>query len=177
MKLNEIKDTNSLKNIKIFCDLDGCLTDFPKFCKEHIGIMPRDIDTDKALKRDFWKRVRRWIENGNKFFEDMDPMPDAHILWDYIKKYDPTVLTAIGSACKGASGEKLSWVRKHLGSRAASTAIMVQTSADKAQYAKPYCVLIDDREKSIDPWRAAGGIGILHVSALDTVAQLKKLGL
>jgi hypothetical protein len=28
-----------------------------------------------------------------------------------------------------------------------------------------------------DEWRAAGGIGILHTSAADTIQQLKKLGL
>jgi len=35
----------------------------------------------------------------------------------------------------------------------------------------------DDRESNIDQWRAAGGIGILHTSASDTIRQLKKLGL
>jgi hypothetical protein len=47
----------------------------------------------------------------------------------------------------------------------------------KAAYAKPNHILIDDREKSIQPWREAGGIGILHTSAADTISQLQKLGL
>ena len=44
-------------------------------------------------------------------------------------------------------------------------------------YAAPNHILIDDRESNIDQWRAAGGIGILHTSASNTIQQLKKLGL
>ena len=49
--------------------------------------------------------------------------------------------------------------------------------ADKHEYAAPNHILIDDRDKAILPWREAGGIGILHTSANDTIAQLKELGL
>jgi hypothetical protein len=37
-------------------------------------------------------------------------------------------------------------------------------------------VLIDDYPQNIQQWKAEGGIGILHVSASQTIAQLKKLG-
>ena len=53
--------------------------------------------------------------------------------------------------------------------------IVVRKSPDKAQYAHPKAILIDDRMKSIEPWRAAGGIGILHTSAEDTIAQLQSI--
>ena len=36
-------------------------------------------------------------------------------------------------------------------------------------------VLIDDRPKNIEAWEAAGGIGIIHTSAKNTIEQLKKL--
>ena len=52
---------------------------------------------------------------------------------------------------------------------------MVSKSPDKAEYAHPYSILIDDREKSIDPWRTKGGIGILHTSAEETIAQLQAI--
>jgi hypothetical protein len=38
-------------------------------------------------------------------------------------------------------------------------------------------ILIDDMEQTIKEWKNAGGIGILHTSAADTISQLKKLGL
>ena len=37
--------------------------------------------------------------------------------------------------------------------------------------------LIDDKEENIKQWKAAGGIGILHTSAENTIKELQKLGL
>ena len=36
-------------------------------------------------------------------------------------------------------------------------------------------VLIDDRPKNIEAWENAGGIGILHTSAKETINKLKEL--
>jgi hypothetical protein len=36
-------------------------------------------------------------------------------------------------------------------------------------------ILVDDRNKSIDPWVEAGGIGVLHKSVPDTIGQLREL--
>lgn len=155
--------------------LDGVIVDFNKFSRECIGIRPEDWELDKKLKRDFWKAVGRWTKEGNKFFEIMDPMPDAHILWDYIKEYHPVILSATGFVANGKY-EKRAWVTKHLGGTAGGMALLVRSASDKAEYAAPNHILIDDRAKAIDPWVAAGGIGILHTSALDTIEQLKKLG-
>lgn len=41
----------------------------------------------------------------------------------------------------------------------------------------PGDILIDDMEKNITRWVEAGGVGILHVNAADTIEQLKALGL
>ena len=35
--------------------------------------------------------------------------------------------------------------------------------------------MIDDRQENIDAWESEGGIGILHTSARETIAELKKL--
>lgn len=37
--------------------------------------------------------------------------------------------------------------------------------------------IIDDKEKNINDWNNAGGTGILHRNAINTIEQLKKLGL
>ena len=55
--------------------------------------------------------------------------------------------------------------------------IVVDGGKEKYQYAAPNHILIDDRLVSIEPWVNAGGIGILHTSAVDTIEQLKELGL
>ena len=54
---------------------------------------------------------------------------------------------------------------------------LVRKSNDKAAYAAPNHILIDDRSKSIQPWVAAGGIGILHTNAANTIRQLKEVGI
>jgi hypothetical protein len=44
-------------------------------------------------------------------------------------------------------------------------------------FAGPERILIDDMEQTIREWNNAGGIGIHHTSASNTISQLKKLGL
>jgi hypothetical protein len=175
MKLEEI--ATPPKNIQIFCDLDGVIVAFSAFCKDKFGIRPEDADTDKSAKREFWKRVKKWSEAGNPLFSAMDPMPDASELWDYIKKYNPIILSAVGSATKNAASEKREWVSKYLGCQYATSAILVTAAKEKANYASPTNILIDDRAVSIDPWVTAGGIGILHKNSATTIAKLKELGL
>ncbi|GAG55785.1 unnamed protein product, partial [marine sediment metagenome] len=73
-----------------------------------------------------------------------------------------------------ATPQKHAWVKEKLGN---IPTLVTRKSAEKAQYAEPNAILIDDRTKSIQPWTAAGGIGILHTSAQDSINQLKQLGL
>lgn len=122
-----------------------------------------------------WKAVERHIKAGNMFFGAMEPMDDAHVLWDYIKHRSPFILSATGHT-QGAAEEKRDWVRRHLGHETANTAVFVRDARNKAEYAQSGWLLIDDRTKAIDPWVEAGGIGILHKNANHTIAQLKELG-
>ena len=57
----------------------------------------------------------------------------------------------------------------------------VKVNAVCRKHKQNYCtgpedILIDDREKTIREWRNLGGTGILHVSAEETLEELKKLG-
>lgn len=168
MKLNEVF-TN---NYKIFVDLDGVLVDFDKEM-ERIGFPRHVVEHDKKAKSNFWKTIGAMAKRGQPFWGAMDPMPDAMELWNYVKEYNPEILSATGHVGNPIE-EKNEWVKKHLGDIPTH---LVRKSSDKAQYAAPNHILIDDREKSIGPWRAAGGIGILHKNATDTIRQLKELGL
>ena len=163
---------------QLFVDLDGVLVDFEKHAREVFNNCPTSWEQNKG-KGKFWKDVTRSCKEGNPFFLAMDPMHDAFQLWNYIKKYNPRILSATGSlhVVPNAKYEKREWVRKHLGDTTAGTAVLVQSAVDKAQYAAPHHILIDDRDKAIDPWIAAGGIGILHTSANTTIKRLKELGL
>lgn len=157
---------------RLYVDLDGVLVDFDKQM-ERIGYSRTVVETDKKAKARFWHDVGRMAHRGYTFWEDMDPMVDAFELWDYIKHREPEILSATGHV-GNAVKEKHVWVKRHLGE---VTTHLVSKSPDKAKFAMPHHILIDDRAKSIDPWVAAGGIGILHISAADTIRQLKELGL
>lgn len=164
--------------IEIFVDLDGVLVDFEKKALEIAGYLP-EYSTDptkKKLRGDFWKMIAVHVKKGNKFFEEMHPMEDAHVLWDYIKHREPTICSATGHI-RGAKEEKREWVRKNLGEPAFFRAQFVRDASQKGQHALPGRVLIDDRQKALDSFIAAGGMGILHTSAASTIAQLKELGL
>jgi len=161
---------------KIYVDLDGVMVDFDKFAKEATGICPMKASTEPGLKSKFWGAVDRYMKSGKPFFSAMSPMKDAMELWGYVKKYDPEILTATGHVqTQTVLKEKPAWVAKNIGDHVKVN--MVAKSSEKAKFAGPNVILIDDRRKSIDPWVAAGGIGILHTSAENTIKQLKELGL
>lgn len=169
MMLSEIKI-----DYHIYCDLDGVLVDFRKKAMEVTGIYtPPEVMTSKE-KKYFWRSILNYERNGGEFWGEMDFMPDGRDLWDYIKKYNPTILTASGSA-GDAPREKREWVQKHLGSSV--KCIVVGASKDKATYAASNHILIDDSVKAIAPWTAVGGIPIFHKSAFESIKQLQELSL
>lgn len=166
---------------EINVDLDGVMVNFLKHAIEVSGINPEQDgkdSTNKVLRRDFWKAIERHVKAGNKFFEAMEPMEDAFVLWEYLLTVEkPLVINSATGHIIGAAQEKRNWVRKHLGHDIANNARFVRDAVHKSKYATPTTVLIDDRRKAIDPWVAAGGIGVLHLNAHLTIEHLKELGL
>ncbi len=157
----------------IYVDMDGVVADLVKKIKELTGHTLRD---DDKYDQHAWNKFHDILATGEKLFVEFDPIPDAHELWNYVKKYKPSILTATGNLFpKEVDEQKREWVKNHL--PGASTVHTVAASRQKAKFAHPDAILIDDRMKSIGPWREAGGIGILHTSAAETIKELKKLGL
>lgn len=161
---------------EINVDLDGVLVNFPKKALEVAGVLPDHKPENKELRRDFWKAIGAHVRAGNKFFEDMEPLDDAFVLWEFLKTLEvPKVICSATGHLVGASEEKRAWVRAHLGHETANSARFVRDGHLKAQYATPTTILIDDRPKVLAPFIEAGGIGILHTSAESTIAQLKEI--
>lgn len=154
--------------LELYIDLDGVIYDFDGQA-EVIGF-PRDrLISDRSA---FWKAVYKASNYGGGFWNKMSLLSDAEELWEFAAPYNPTFCTATGHTGNAIS-EKAQAIQRDFGIVAT---IMVRKSSEKARYAAPNRVLIDDREKSIGPWIEAGGIGILHTSASSTIAQLKALG-
>jgi hypothetical protein len=157
----------------IYVDLDGVLVDFDKEA-ERIGFPVEAFEADNKVKARFWHNIGKMAHHGFEFWGVMDKMVDADILWNRLMEADHPVeiLSATGHV-GNADAEKRKWVETHLGDVVVN---LVRKSKDKATFASPKAILIDDREKSITPWVEAGGIGVLHVSADDTIRQLEELG-
>lgn len=157
---------------------DGVMFDFEKHALEVTGFTMDEVNVSKEAKRKFWGAINAHIKAGHKFFEELELMDDAPVLWEYLLNTGLTlhICSATGNTTN-AEGEKRAAVRRHFGDKYADEAHLVRHSQDKAQYATPTTILIDDRLKSINPWVEAGGIGILHISAVDTIRQLKEMGI
>ena len=151
----------------IYCDMDGVLVDFDRGYQELTGMTTQQAD---AIGGDtFWEPL---IQAGAKWWITLNWMPDGKQLWNYIKKYTPILLSAPSKQESSRLGKRV-WVKREL----PDVKLILRPASQKQQYASPTSILIDDREKNIDQWEAAGGIGILHTSAANTIEQLKQLGL
>ena len=69
--------------------------------------------------------------------------------------------------------EKKAWVKKHL--KPSPSKVNIVQRKDKKTFAAPNHILIDDHIKNIRDFESAGGVGIVHTSAIKTIKQLKSL--
>jgi hypothetical protein len=151
--------------ITLYLDMDGVIADFNK---EYIKHDPAKADRT---------RFRDSVIN-HRIFTKLDPMPDAFELLNHVAKLHHKglhveMLTSMGThdPFQGASAkeQKLEWLAKH---NITYKPNFVCSKKEKAQYATPTSILIDDSVGCISPFIAAGGHGILHVNASDTISIL-----
>ena len=153
------------KQYKIYCDMDGVIADFERGYKELTG---KDASYS-TNPNEFWQPI---TDAGVKFWAGLKWMPDGHELWDYIKKYNPELLSAPSREESSKIGKRI-WVKRNM----PGTKLLLKSAERKQEYATPNAILIDDRADNVQRWNDAGGIGIHHTSATNTIDQLKKLGL
>lgn len=151
---------------KIYCDMDGVLVDFNKGYTKLTGV---DMRGKFRNDEEFWDPIN---DAGYNFWISLEWMPDGHRLWDYIKQYKPEILSA-PSRQDDSRVAKHEWVKREI----PGAHLILRTAKNKKEFACPHCILIDDLQKNVDAWNEAGGIGILHTSADDTIKQLKKYSL
>ena len=160
-RLNE-----KVMDYKIYCDLDGVLADFESGYEELTGI---DLKGEFKKGDDFWDPIK---VAGIGFWAGLKWMPGGQELWDYLKPFNPQLLSAPSREQSSRIGKHV-WVKHKI----PGTKLILRYANQKQQLATPESILIDDRQINIDQWEAAGGIGILHTSTDNTISQLKKLGL
>lgn len=185
-KDDEMRERGGRKPV-IYCDMDGVLVDFDKGYKELTGLTVHHADSQG--RDEFWRLFRDSLKEKDiperSYWANLDWMPDGKQLWDYIKEYNPYVLTApsvnfnipFEERYKLENNEsmqgKTEWVQRLSNMRK----MYFRSAGRKADFAGPGKILIDDRKDTIDSWNANGGIGILHTSTANTIKQLQELGL
>jgi hypothetical protein len=153
--------------------MDGVLADFNGAMLDHFGVPFNKLGTSSEHR---WELITGTCPD---VYSQLRPLPDADELvagvaevcatYDYI----PAILTAIPKFGRlpNAIPHKKEWVRtkwpilhKHFN--------VGPYAVDKQNHAKPGHVLIDDSHLNIPQWNAAGGYGILHTSAKQSLELL-----
>lgn len=122
--------------------------------------------------------IKSLISDNETFWADtLEPMPDALELWEYITQsgYDVEILSHPWDL-DSKKGKEF-WIYNNLESRPKDVHLpmdgMKQVFAlgkDRSQN-----ILIDDFQKYITKWEAAGGIAITHTSTKNTILELEKI--
>ena len=155
---------------QIFLDQDGVLADFESGLTKALGYKVNLKD-----KKDVYDAEKRKL-TAQRLFLNLEPLPDAWKLVDYCTNsgIHTEILTAAGTVNRTlVIKDKIDWIRRYVHPHW----IVIPTfkGSQKAAFAHKKAVLIDDRQRNIDVWVEAGGIGILHETADETIKQLNKI--
>lgn len=155
---------------KIFLDMDGVLTDFEVRWAEVFGFPAQTVRKRKNFSEEWPQFV------AQKQFETLDWFPGGQELLQYIQsKNIPTeILSSSGGVQfhKEVKAQKKLWLKER---GITYKANVVPGKRKKAEYAKPFYVLIDDTPENVDRFIDHGGIGILHKEANITIEKLESL--
>ena len=165
----------------MFVDMDGVVCWFRKAASSRIGM---DVNSKEFDDLGQAKRNKLFSEACDTvdFWVSLEPMPDYNELWGYVKYWSPSILTAYPVWSKQAKDVaikgKALWNKSHM--MVPEQRFHCVERKDKQKFAlnseRRSNILIDDKPKNIEEWIAAGGIGILHINAAQTILQLRNLG-
>jgi phosphoglycolate phosphatase-like HAD superfamily hydrolase len=175
------------RKFTVFLDMDGVMTDFNN-AFINIPANKENLTFEQYDQKYGFPNAWKLIDNeGIEWWSEMNWMVDGRDVWNYFKKYDPIILSAPSRHPDSAKGKEI-WVRRELGldidraTRSPKYAKWDENSrmilnSDKYRFSQrfPNSILIDDTKKKIVGWTRAGGIGIIHGNARDTIAQFEKI--
>ena len=162
---------------KIYFDMDGVLADFDRGVLELCGFKPQEQYGERSEEEDnrMWEHIRK-VEH---FYDKLEPMPGALEMFKKLyEKYGDRceILTGIPKPKRGiltAGEDKTVWAHRLLSK---DLVVNIVYREQKKKFCKGKDeVLIDDHPGNIASWREFGGTGILHVSAEDTIGQLREM--
>ncbi len=166
-----IPEQKEVPKYKIYCDMDGVLTDFESRFEHYTGMHPQEYEKSKGLAA-FWNLID--VEVGIKFWIGMPWMPQGKKLWEFIQPYKPDLLTSPSRDNASRLGKQL-WAKNNLNPK---PKVIMAYYKDKQRYANENSILIDDKKSNINEWAAKGGIAIRckDGNVDHVIEKLKELG-
>jgi len=156
--LKQIYEVEQRPGIQIYCDMDGVLCDFDARFEHFYGVLPREYYGEKGTKA-FQEAVNK---AGIDFWAKMDWMPGGKELWSIIGKYRPYILTSPSKFEYAKEGKKM-WVEANLNPQPKRILFAQTGEKHSMMTADPKnSMLIDDYWSNLAPWKALGGIAIMH---------------
>lgn len=157
--------------IKLYLDMDGVLANFDEAFKAIDGSPVDRVKFKKAVMED-------------KIFRNLNFMPDTEQLLTHVrslKDVDIEILTSVGTYDPFVGQEvrlqKSNWLKERNINYKVN---FVRSKSEKAKYALQSVnlipnILVDDSPGCVDPFNAAGGRGILHKSAAETIPLIDSM--
>ena len=155
----------------VYVDMDGVLVNLEKGAFKVHGAQLGDVP-----KSDRWSKITATKD----FWKNLEWMPGAKKLWNFLKPYDPSIMSAYARTEPNSAKGKEEWL-KHNVEKLPRSRINLVMRSDKQRFARDGRtqapnILIDDHIKNVREWESNGGIAIHHTSVSRTLAQLDKLG-
>ena len=170
-ELPKPKEDKPVPQYKIYCDMDGVLTNFEARFEHYSGMHPKVYENTYGTEA-FWTLIDQKV--GIKFWSGMDWMPQGQLLWKFIEPYRPKLLTSPSRDNNSRLGKNL-WVKENF---LVPPKTIFAYSKDKRRYAAPDAILIDDKKSNIREWIQDGGIGIRckNGDSIAVIQELQNLG-
>ncbi len=162
------------KKPTIYCDMDGVLVDIIGGLSKIVGVQLTNATFDKHVNP-----MKSQIDREHpNLFAELPWTKDGKELWKYISRHKVEILSAHTTSWQpNSKSDKVKWIDRHLTPKPHFSNIVLRTQKkDHAVKNGVKNILIDDWSKNIKEWEEAGGIGIKHKTAAETIAALKKLG-
>ena len=162
---------------KIYFDMDGVVADFNRGVAElcHLPVIPISEVTE-AQDDEMWKAIRA----VGHFYDKLEPIPGAVQMFRTVaERYGDRceILTGIPKKRRGidtAGADKIAWAHRIL---SPDVVVNIVYAEEKKNFCKgKTCILIDDLEKNIRAWEAAGGTGVLCRSPQQMTELLHQMG-
>ena len=165
---------------RLFLDMDGVLVDWDLEYERITGMHPEHVHSlnDKHVKNTNWET---FIKSGG--FINAPPMKDWKTLVHYVyellklgKVVDVQICTSAGGKkfYDEVKRQKLIWLRRH---GLDFKPNVVEAGSKKSSVLNPSYrdILIDDTPRVLDYFLTAGGEGVLHTSANETISKLDEM--